>query len=167
MGNRLTQIATRTGDDGTTGLGDNRRVSKNSLRVHAMGDVDELNSNLGVLLCEPMPDDVRALLVEIQHQLFNLGGELSIPGFELLKPEAVLALDEALDYSEEQAAELIALDDALTALAALDRRKCRVIELRYFGGLSVEETATVLGVSVPTVVRDQRMAQAWLHRELS
>lgn len=96
MGNRLTQIATRTGDDGTTGLGDNRRVSKNSLRVHAMGDVDELNSNLGVLLCEPMPDDVRALLVEIQHQLFNLGGELSIPGFELLKPEAVLALDEAL-----------------------------------------------------------------------
>ncbi|MFO1279001.1 MAG: cob(I)yrinic acid a,c-diamide adenosyltransferase [Burkholderiaceae bacterium] len=102
MGNRLTQIATRTGDDGTTGLGDNRRVSKNSLRVHAMGDVDELNSNLGVLLCEPMPDDVRALLVEIQHQLFNLGGELSIPGFELLKPEAVLALDEALAGHNEQ-----------------------------------------------------------------
>ena len=102
MGNRLTQIATRTGDDGTTGLGDNRRVSKNSLRVHAMGDVDELNSNLGVLLCEPMPDDVRALLVEIQHQLFNLGGELSIPGFELLKPEAVLALDEALATYNEQ-----------------------------------------------------------------
>ena len=97
MGNRLTQIATRTGDNGTTGLGDNTRVSKNSLRVHAMGDVDELNSNLGVLLCEAMPEGVRTLLVEIQHQLFNLGGELSIPGFELLKPEAVLALDEALD----------------------------------------------------------------------
>jgi cob(I)alamin adenosyltransferase len=102
MGNRLTQIATRTGDNGTTGLGDNQRVSKNSLRVHAMGDVDELNSNLGVLLCEPMPDDVRGLLVEIQHQLFNLGGELSIPGFELLKPEAVLALDEALATYNEQ-----------------------------------------------------------------
>ena len=97
MGNRLTQIATRTGDNGTTGLGDNSRVSKNSLRVHAMGDVDELNSNLGVLLCEAMPDDVRDLMVEIQHQLFNLGGELSIPGFELLKPEAVMALDEALE----------------------------------------------------------------------
>jgi cob(I)alamin adenosyltransferase len=96
MGNRLTQIATRTGDNGTTGLGDNQRVSKNSLRVHAMGDVDELNSNLGVLLCEDMPESVRTLLVEIQHQLFNLGGELSIPGFELLKPEAVMALDEAL-----------------------------------------------------------------------
>lgn len=96
MGNRLTQIATRTGDAGTTGLGDNARVSKNSLRVHAMGDVDELNSHIGLLLCEEMPAGVRDLLVEIQHQLFNLGGELSIPGFELLKPEAVLALDEAL-----------------------------------------------------------------------
>ena len=96
MGQRLTQIATRTGDMGSTGLGDNTRVSKNSLRVHAMGDVDELNSNLGVLLCEDMPDAVRELLVQIQHQLFNLGGELSIPGFELLKSEAVLALDQAL-----------------------------------------------------------------------
>ena len=96
MANRLTQIATRTGDNGTTGLGDNTRVSKNSLRVHAMGDVDELNSHIGLLLCEPLPEGVRALLVEVQHQLFNLGGELSIPGFELLKPEAVLALDQAL-----------------------------------------------------------------------
>jgi cob(I)alamin adenosyltransferase len=102
MGHRLTQIATRTGDAGTTGLGDNTRVSKNSLRVHAMGDVDELNSNIGVLLCEDMPDGIRTLLVEIQHQLFNLGGELSIPGFELLKPEAVLALDQALEtYNAE------------------------------------------------------------------
>ena len=97
MSNRLTQIATRTGYSGTTGLGDNSRVSKNSLRVHAMGDVDELNSHIGVLLCEAMPDGVRAVLVEIQHQLFNLGGELSIPGVELLKGEAVLALDEALE----------------------------------------------------------------------
>jgi cob(I)alamin adenosyltransferase len=102
MGNRLTQIATRTGDGGTTGLGDNTRVSKNSLRVHAMGDVDELNSHIGVLLCEDLPAEVRSLLIEIQHQLFNLGGELSIPGFELLKPEAVLALDEALDAHNAQ-----------------------------------------------------------------
>jgi cob(I)alamin adenosyltransferase len=101
MGQRLTQIATRTGDNGTTGLGDNTRVSKNSLRVHAMGDVDELNSNLGVLLCEDMPASLRTLLVEVQHQLFNLGGELSIPGFELLKPEAVLALDAALAEHNE------------------------------------------------------------------
>ena len=102
MGNRLTQIATRTGDAGTTGLGDNSRVSKDSRRVHAMGEVDELNSHIGVLLCEDMPAEVRGLLVEIQHQLFNLGGELSIPGFELLKPEAVLALDEALEHHNAQ-----------------------------------------------------------------
>ena len=101
MGNRLSQIATRTGDAGTTGLGDNTRVSKNSLRVHAMGEVDELNSHIGVLLCEDMADGIRDLLVEIQHQLFNLGGELSIPGFNLLKDEAVLALDEALALHNE------------------------------------------------------------------
>lgn len=97
MGKRLTQIATRTGDDGTTGLGDNTRVSKNSLRVHAMGDVDELNSHIGLLLCEAMPEGVRTLLIEIQHQLFNLGGELSIPGYELLKVDALRVLDLALE----------------------------------------------------------------------
>jgi cob(I)alamin adenosyltransferase len=91
MGQRLTQIATRTGDDGTTGLGDGTRVVKDHLRVQAMGDVDELNSTIGVL-----PDEVRELLVVIQHELFNLGGELSIPGFQLLKDDAVLRLDEAL-----------------------------------------------------------------------
>ncbi len=98
MGKRLTQIATRTGDDGTTGLGDGTRVAKDHLRVQAMGDVDELNSNVGVLLAEPLPDEVRELLVVIQHELFNLGGELSIPGFELLKPEAVARLDDALAH---------------------------------------------------------------------
>jgi cob(I)alamin adenosyltransferase len=96
MANRLTQIATRTGDDGTTGLGDGQRVPKDHLRIQAMGDVDELNSQLGVLLAEPLPDAVRELLVVIQHELFNLGGELSMPGFELLKPDAVLQLDNAL-----------------------------------------------------------------------
>ena len=97
MGKRLTQIATRTGDDGTTGLGDNTRVSKASARPMAMGDVDELNSHIGLLLCEDMPADVRELLIDIQHQLFNLGGELSIPGFELLKDEALAQLDDALE----------------------------------------------------------------------
>ncbi|WHZ09902.1 MAG: DMT family transporter [Burkholderiaceae bacterium] len=96
MGKRLTQIATRTGDDGTTGLGNNTRVPKDSARVQALGDVDELNSQIGVLLCEDMPDAVRALLREIQQQLFNLGGELSIPGYELLKSDALGVLDQAL-----------------------------------------------------------------------
>jgi cob(I)alamin adenosyltransferase len=96
MANRLTQIATRTGDDGSTGLGDGTRTRKDALRVQAMGDVDELNSSLGVLLAEPLPEDVRDLVVVIQHELFNLGGELSIPGYALLKANAVLRLDQAL-----------------------------------------------------------------------
>ena len=98
MANRLSQIATRTGDDGTTGLGDGSRVPKDHLRVQAMGDVDELNSQLGVLLAEPLPLDVRELLITIQHELFNLGGELCMPGYELLKMDAVLGLDEALAH---------------------------------------------------------------------
>ncbi len=98
MANRLSQIATRTGDDGTTGLGDGTRVPKSHGRIDAMGDVDELNSHLGVLLAEPLPDDVRDLLVTIQHELFNLGGELSIPGYTLLKDDAVAALDAALAH---------------------------------------------------------------------
>ena len=102
MGNRLSQIATRTGDAGTTGLGYNQRVSKNNLRVHAMGDVDELNSHIGVLLCEPVPPAIRPLLVEVQHQLFNLGGELSIPGYELLKTQAVIDLYQALERFNAQ-----------------------------------------------------------------
>jgi cob(I)alamin adenosyltransferase len=98
MANRLSQIATRTGDDGTTGLGDGTRVPKSHGRIGAMGDVDELNSHIGVVLAEPLPDDVRDLLVTIQHELFNLGGELSIPGFMLLKDDAVAALDDALAH---------------------------------------------------------------------
>ncbi|MFM2349000.1 MAG: hypothetical protein RL654_3753 [Pseudomonadota bacterium] len=102
MGHRLTQISTRTGDDGTTGLGDGTRVPKDHLRIAAMGDVDELNSQIGVLLAEPLPAEVRELLVVIQHELFNLGGELCIPGHALLKDEAVLRLDEALAHHNAQ-----------------------------------------------------------------
>jgi cob(I)alamin adenosyltransferase len=130
MGKRLTQIATRTGDDGTTGLGDNTRVSKASLRVHAMGDVDELNSNVGLLLCEQLPEGVRELLVEIQHQLFNLGGELSIPGFELLKPEAVLALDEALAQYNSQLPRLEEFILPAGNRAAAQAHVCRTVARR-------------------------------------
>ena len=130
MGNRLSQIATRTGDNGTTGLGNNQRVSKNSLRVHAMGDVDELNSHLGVLLCEEMPPDVRELLVEIQHQLFNLGGELSIPGFELLKAEAVMALDEALARYNAQLPRLAEFILPAGNRAAAQAHVCRTVARR-------------------------------------
>ena len=130
MGKRLTQIATRTGDDGTTGLGDNTRVSKDHLRVHAMGDVDELNSHIGLLLCEQLPAEARELLVEIQHQLFNLGGELSIPGFELLKPEAVLALDEALAHYNAQLPKLEEFILPAGNRAASQSHVCRTVARR-------------------------------------
>jgi cob(I)alamin adenosyltransferase len=96
MGHRLTQIATRTGDDGSTGLGDGSRTPKDSLRVAAMGDVDELNSTLGLLLTESLPDAVRSELIDIQHDLFDLGGELCIPGFENMAEAQVARLDELL-----------------------------------------------------------------------
>ena len=130
MGKRLTQIATRTGDNGTTGLGDNTRVSKDSLRVHAMGDVDELNSHIGLLLCDELADGVRELLVEVQHQLFNLGGELSIPGYELLKPDAVLALDEALAHYNGQLPKLEEFILPAGTRAASQAHVCRTVARR-------------------------------------
>ena len=143
MGQRLTQIATRTGDDGTTGLGDGTRTRKDALRVQAMGDVDELNSSLGVLLAEPLPDDVRELLVVIQHELFNLGGELSIPGFELLKSDAVARLDGALSHynaSLPKLAEFILpAGTRSAALAHISRTIARRAE-RMVVALSTEET---------------------------
>jgi cob(I)alamin adenosyltransferase len=98
MGHRLSTIATRTGDDGTTGLGDGSRTSKDSVRIRAIGEVDELNSLIGVLLAETLPDDVRADLIGIQHDLFDLGGELSIPGYTLLKDAQVAHLDARLAH---------------------------------------------------------------------
>jgi len=93
MGNRLSKITTRTGDDGTTGLGDGSRVSKDDARIAAIGDVDELNSCIGVLLCEPMPSDVRDALTQIQNDLFDLGGELSIPGHSMIQESHLARLD--------------------------------------------------------------------------
>lgn len=97
MGNRLSKIATRTGDDGTTGLGDGSRVSKDDARIAAIGDVDELNSCIGVLLCEPMPSDVRDALTRIQNDLFDLGGELSIPGHSMIQDSHLAQLDAWLE----------------------------------------------------------------------
>ena len=96
MGHRLTAISTRTGDAGTTGLGDGSRCLKSAARIQALGDVDELNSPLGLLRSQGLPEAIDALLLQVQHDLFDLGGELSVPGMTLLKPEQVAALDEAL-----------------------------------------------------------------------
>ena len=146
MGNRLTQIATRTGDDGTTGLGDNTRVSKASARPMAMGDVDELNSHIGLLLCEDMPADVRELLIDIQHQLFNLGGELSIPGFELLKDEALAQLDDALERHNATLPRLQEFILPAGTRAAAQAHICRTVARR------AERAVVALGQQEP--VRD-------------
>ena len=143
MGKRLTQIATRTGDDGTTGLGNNTRVPKDHLRVHAMGDVDELNSHIGVLLCEQLPGEARELLVDIQHQLFNLGGELSIPGFELLKGDAVIALDEALAHYNAQLPKLEEFILPAGSRAASQAHVCRTVARR------AERAVVALGAQEP------------------
>ena len=97
MGHRLSKITTRTGDAGETGLGDGTRVPKDSARVQALGDLDELNCVLGLVLAEDVPEAMREALVQVQHDLFDLGGELSIPGHKLLKPSRVEALEEILE----------------------------------------------------------------------
>ncbi len=98
MGNRLSKIYTKTGDDGTTGLGDGSRVAKDSARVSAYGTVDEANSAIGVLLATDLPDDVRTLLIMIQHQLFDLGGELCIPGHAAIEDADIERLEQQLDH---------------------------------------------------------------------
>jgi len=98
MGNRLSKIYTRTGDDGTTGLGDGSRVPKDSVRVEAYGTVDELNSAVGVLLAVPgLPPAVSTCLTQVQHELFDLGGELCIPGHRVITASQVTQLEQALD----------------------------------------------------------------------
>ena len=102
MGHRLSKIYTRTGDDGTTGLGDGSRIDKDHPRMQAIGSVDELNSLIGLLIAELLPSDaLRAPLSAIQHNLFNLGGELSIPGYVMIKPEHIEALEQILDELNE------------------------------------------------------------------
>ncbi|GIX35658.1 MAG: ATP--cobalamin adenosyltransferase [Lysobacteraceae bacterium] len=97
MGHRLSKIYTRTGDDGSTGLGDGTRVPKDALRVEAYGTVDELNSQIGVVLACALPDAVREVLVRVQHQLFDLGGELCIPGHAAMTDADVAGLEQVLD----------------------------------------------------------------------
>lgn len=97
MENRLSRITTRSGDDGSTGLADGSRLSKADARIQALGDVDELNSQLGLLLTEPLPDALRTELARVQHELFDLGGELAMPGHSALDEAAVLALEAAVE----------------------------------------------------------------------
>jgi cob(I)alamin adenosyltransferase len=145
MGHRLSKITTRTGDDGTTGLGDGSRVSKDDARIAAIGDVDELNSCIGVLLCEPMPSDVRDALTQIQNDLFDLGGELSIPGHSMIEDTHLARLDAWL---AEYNATLTPLKEFIlpggsraAALAHVCRTVCRRAERAMVTLKRIEEGA--------------------------
>lgn len=102
MGHRLSKIYTRTGDDGTTGLGDGQRVQKHDLRVDAYGTVDELNSQIGVMIAHGLPRSLQALMSQIQHELFDLGSELSVPGFQAIHADHITALEHWLDHFNQQ-----------------------------------------------------------------
>ena len=123
MGNRLSKIYTKTGDDGTTGLGDGSRVAKDSARVIAYGTVDEANSCIGLLLAATMPDDVREVLVRIQHQLFDLGGELCIPGHAAIFDADVEALEARLDHYND---DLPALKDFILPGGGEAAARCHI-----------------------------------------
>lgn len=134
MGNRLSKIYTKTGDDGSTGLGDGMRVAKNSARIEAIGDIDELNSQLGLLLTEALPDSMRITLTRIQHELFELGGELSIPNYVRISDAMVTQLEQELDAMNDA---LLPLKEFIlpggsrpTALCHVARAVCRRAERR-------------------------------------
>jgi cob(I)alamin adenosyltransferase len=145
MGNRLSKIYTRTGDDGSTGLGDGARVQKESLRVEAYGTVDETNSAVGMILALPIPDAVRACLTEVQHDLFDLGGELCIPGHRMIQAAYVDRLEAALDGFNESLPPLkdFILPGGGPAAAAchLARTVARRAERRCWSLARVEEIA--------------------------
>lgn len=143
MGNRLSKIYTRTGDDGTTGLGDGSRTQKDSLRVEAYGTVDELNSAVGLLIAQLDDADIRSILLDIQHDLFDLGGELCMPGTELIGDHHTERLEKELDRLN---AELPPLKDFIlpggstaAAQAHLARTVCRRAERRVIALARHEE----------------------------
>jgi cob(I)alamin adenosyltransferase len=145
MSHRLSKIYTRTGDAGTTGLGDGTRIDKDSLRIDAIGEIDELNSTLGLLLAEPLPDDVRDALLGVQHDLFDLGGELCIPGRTAISDEQSTRLEHLLDGFNANLAplkEFVLPGGARPAsLAHLARTVCRRAE-RSVVALGRKETVS-------------------------
>ena len=145
MGNRLSEIVTRTGDAGTTGLGDGTRIGKDSLRIETMGQVDELNSMIGLLLTEEMPDDIRQAMLRVQHDLFDLGGELCMPGMNVIGEAHIDRLE---DLVEQFNADLPPLKDFIlpggtraAAGAHLARTVCRRAE-RHVVHLASSETVS-------------------------
>ena len=134
MGNRLSKIVTRTGDTGTTGLGDGSRVAKDCLRIEAMGEVDELNSSLGILLAEELPDAICEVLLGVQHDLFDLGGELCIPGTNIINDAHIARLEKLVIQFNDNLSPLkefiLPGGTRAAAFAHLSRTICRRAERR-------------------------------------
>jgi cob(I)alamin adenosyltransferase len=154
MANRLTKIYTRTGDGGDTGLADGSRVAKDAPRIEAMGAIDELNSAIGVLLAETLPDDLRVALNNVQNDLFDLGGELSVPGHTIVADSHVAQLETVLDQLN---ATLPALKDFIlpggsraAALAHVARTVCRRAERRV---ITLGKTESVPALACPYLNR--------------
>ena len=148
MGHRLSKIYTRSGDAGSTGLGNGQRVDKDDLRIEACGAVDELNSQLGVLLAQTLPEAVRECLHRVQHELFDLGGELSIPGHRLIQSHQVQALEQALDGFNQELpplAEFILPGGGQRAAAChVARAVCRRCERRVVSLARAQDVAPEL-----------------------
>ena len=144
MGHRLSKIYTRTGDDGSTGLGDGSRVKKTGERIEAIGAVDELNSVIGVLLVHEMPQNLRATLTDIQHELFDLGGELSIPGQTTISDNQVRRLETTLDELNDNLPPLkefiLPGGSESAAMCHVARAICRRAERRVVGLGETEKT---------------------------
>ena len=134
MGHRLSKIYTKTGDGGSTGLGDNTRIEKDHPRMEAIGDIDELNCCVGLLLSEALDVGEQEFLIEIQHRLFDLGGELSIPDSAFVKEEIVLSLETEIDKLNEHLPPLkefiLPRENKKTSYAHLCRAVCRRAERR-------------------------------------
>lgn len=142
MGNRLSKLVTKTGDDGTTGIGMNRRVDKDSARIEAIGTVDELNSNIGVVMAQGIDTSLAEKLESIQHVLFNLGGELAMPEYQLVKEESLAELEQWLEQLNDTLPPLkefiLPKGDMATATCHVARTVCRRAE-RCLVSLAREE----------------------------
>jgi cob(I)alamin adenosyltransferase len=170
MGNRLSTITTRTGDDGTTGLADGSRLVKSDVRIHAIGDVDELNSVIGLLLTEPMPAPLPTELTRIQHDLFDLGAALCMPGFDVFPATAVARLDaliQAFNAPLTRLAEFILPGGSkASAQAHVARTVCRraerlVVELRE----QHSDTPEVLVLYLNRLSDFLFVAARWIHQQ--
>lgn len=145
MGNRLSKIVTRTGDSGTTGLGDGTRVAKDCLRIDMIGEIDELNSSLGVLLAEELPSAIRSALLRIQHDLFDLGGEICIPESSVINETHIKRLENLIEAFNGELAPLrefiLPGGTRAAALAHLSRTVCRRAERQIVRLSNVENVA--------------------------